>query len=238
MAWAGRGHQEEEALPYAFYLGDEEITQSLHDAVKAQGASTERVLSIVYQPQAIFRVRSVTRCSATISGTCSRDRMHAPRGGAALTADALYCASKQTGHTEAVLAVTFSPDGQRLASASGTTMTTGRHAVSLPERVASRRHACLLLSPRRHDGAAVGHQHADTRGNLYRCANAAAPWLTAAHANIGRGTWAGRAGHAHWVLCVAWSPDGKRLVSGGADGKVRARPRRHRAPFTPVTPHS
>ena len=27
-------------------------------------------------------------------------------------------------------------------------------------------------------------------------------------------------GHTHWVLCVAWSPDAKRLASGGADHKV------------------
>ena len=30
--------------------------------------SVEKVLPIVYQPQAIFRIRPVNRCSATISG--------------------------------------------------------------------------------------------------------------------------------------------------------------------------
>lgn len=31
--------------------------------------SVEKVLTIVYQPQAVFRIRPVTRCSATIAGT-------------------------------------------------------------------------------------------------------------------------------------------------------------------------
>uniref|UniRef100_A0A6V7QYA6 Uncharacterized protein n=1 Tax=Ananas comosus var. bracteatus TaxID=296719 RepID=A0A6V7QYA6_ANACO len=54
--------------------------------------SVEKVLRIVYQPQAIFRIRPVNRCSATIAG-----------------------------HTEAVLSVSFSPDGRNLASGSGDT---------------------------------------------------------------------------------------------------------------------
>ena len=31
-------------------------------------ADTESIVKIVYQPQAIFRVRAVTRCSATVPG--------------------------------------------------------------------------------------------------------------------------------------------------------------------------
>lgn len=36
-----------------------------------QKASTEAVLSIVYQPQAVFRVRSVTRCTSSLPGLCA-----------------------------------------------------------------------------------------------------------------------------------------------------------------------
>ena len=31
-------------------------------------------------------------------------------------------------------------------------------------------------------------------------------------------------GHKSWVLCVAYSPDGVMLASGGMDSDVRARP--------------
>ena len=62
---------------------------SLHVSVQV---SVETALCIVYQPQAIFRVRPVSRCTASMPG-----------------------------HAEAVLAVSFSPDGRHLASGSGDT---------------------------------------------------------------------------------------------------------------------
>jgi ribosome assembly protein 4 len=80
----------DEARPYIFFLNDQEIKVSLRDSIIQQKTSPESVLAIRYEPQAIWRVRAVTRCSATIQG-----------------------------HTEAVLHVHFSADGKRLASGSG-----------------------------------------------------------------------------------------------------------------------
>ncbi|KAG6710889.1 hypothetical protein I3842_05G025700 [Carya illinoinensis] len=82
----------EEKLPYAFYISDQELLVPLGTYLEKNKFSVEKVLSIVYQPQAIFRIRPVNRCSSTISG-----------------------------HTEAVLSVAFSPDGKHLASGSGDT---------------------------------------------------------------------------------------------------------------------
>lgn len=82
----------EEKYPYAFYISDQELLVELGSYLTKNKVSVEKVLTIVYQPQAVFRIRPVTRCSATIAG-----------------------------HTEAVLSVAFSPDGQQLASGSGDT---------------------------------------------------------------------------------------------------------------------
>lgn len=78
----------EEKVPYSFYIAEEEIASSLEKALGS--ASTEQVVRVVYVPQAIFRVRAVTRCSSTLPG-----------------------------HAEALLSSSFSPDGNVLATGSG-----------------------------------------------------------------------------------------------------------------------
>ncbi|KAJ3118802.1 hypothetical protein HDU96_008526 [Phlyctochytrium bullatum] len=81
----------EEPLPYSFFVEETEILNNIHaDILIGKGLSTESVLTINYHPQAIFRVRSISRCSASLSG-----------------------------HTEAVLYVSFSPDSTKLATGSG-----------------------------------------------------------------------------------------------------------------------
>ncbi|KAL5719720.1 Notchless protein 1 [Ranunculus cassubicifolius] len=82
----------EDTVPYAFYILDKELLVQLGTYLEKNKVSVEKILPIVYQPQAIFRIRPVNRCSATVAG-----------------------------HTEAVLCVSFSPDGRHLASGSGDT---------------------------------------------------------------------------------------------------------------------
>ncbi|XP_043188536.1 notchless protein homolog 1-like [Amphibalanus amphitrite] len=82
--------KEEEPVPYSFFVGDLEVTSSLQETLERLTVDSEKVLNIVYQPQAVFRVKAVTRCTSSIPG-----------------------------HAEAVIAARFSPDGRQLASGSG-----------------------------------------------------------------------------------------------------------------------
>lgn len=86
-----------ESLPYAFYINDIEVIDSVSDtllklAVDGKQQSYESTLTITFQPLSVFRVRPVTRCTETMPG-----------------------------HTEAILHVSYSPDGSRLASGGGDT---------------------------------------------------------------------------------------------------------------------
>ncbi len=74
-------------------MEDTEIVKTIaEDIIEGMQMSAEKTLTIVYQPQSLFKVRPMTRCSSTL-----------------------------TGHTEAILSVAFSPDGSQLATASGDT---------------------------------------------------------------------------------------------------------------------
>ncbi|KAK7083122.1 Notchless protein 1 [Halocaridina rubra] len=83
--------KQEEHMPYSFFVNEKEVTDDLA-GVTDDSTSEERVMTILYQPQAVFRVRAVTRCTSSLPG-----------------------------HAEAILCASFSPDGQHMASGSGDT---------------------------------------------------------------------------------------------------------------------
>lgn len=68
-------------------MNDQEVKKSLIDTVDLKKLDIENVLQIVYQPQAVFKVRPVTRCTSSMPG-----------------------------HAEAVVSLCFSPDSLHLAS--------------------------------------------------------------------------------------------------------------------------
>lgn len=64
--------QNDESLPYTFFVNDVEINNNLYsDIHQALNLSSESTVNIVYRPLAVFRVRSVGRCSASLSGIIS-----------------------------------------------------------------------------------------------------------------------------------------------------------------------
>ena len=79
-----------ESLPYSFYLNEEEITDALAATVQQQQLTTEAALTLVYQPQALFRVRAVTHCTSTLPG-----------------------------HTAPILTISYSPSSRMFVTGSG-----------------------------------------------------------------------------------------------------------------------
>ena len=73
-----------------YLTASQEVTVSLAETLHYQLVDYERAVRVVYQPQAVFRVRGVARCTASLSG-----------------------------HGQPVVKALFSPDGRRLASGSG-----------------------------------------------------------------------------------------------------------------------
>lgn len=79
-------------VSYLFFVNGEPLGDILENHLLKHAISVETILTITYQPQAVFHVRPITRCTASMSG-----------------------------HSESVLVCSFSPDGKRLCSGSGDT---------------------------------------------------------------------------------------------------------------------
>ncbi|KAI9224230.1 WD40-repeat-containing domain protein [Blastocladiella britannica] len=118
---------EDEPLPYSFFVGPVEIVSSI--AADIANLSAESQLTITYTPQALFRVRALTRCGATMAGHTDAvlSAHFGPRGDSLATGsgdhtvrlwDLATGTPKATwkAHTGWVLAVAWSPDGKWVAS--------------------------------------------------------------------------------------------------------------------------
>lgn len=122
--------ENEEKIPYLFFADDKEIKVSLSKTIDLKLADTENVFDIVYQPQAIFKVRPVTRCSSSMPGHAeavvsigfSPNSLHLASGSGDTTVR-LWDLNTETplftctGHKQWVLCVVWSPDSKKLASA-------------------------------------------------------------------------------------------------------------------------
>ena len=123
------------------------------------------------------------------------------------------------GHTQNVMGVAFSPDGQTVASVSGSSLT-------VPQTASKPGELCLWTTETGklvrkltgHAGPLTGVDY-HPNGNLI----ATSSWDRTVR------LWDARtgnllqslSGHQDWVLHVAFSPDGGRIATGGADGAIK-----------------
>ncbi|XP_046966323.1 notchless protein homolog 1 [Vanessa cardui] len=120
----------EEDKQFLFFVKDTEITSTLHEALDLAKLNSEEVVDIIYQQQAIFKVRPVTRCTSSIPGhaeavisTCFSPSGNNLASGSGDTTVRFWDLNTQTplhvckGHTNWVLCISWSPDGSKLASA-------------------------------------------------------------------------------------------------------------------------
>jgi ribosome assembly protein 4 len=184
---------EDKRIPYSFYakimkkgvLDDVEVTGTLIDLLREYPISTENVLELTYQPLAVFRVRPVTRCTDTLPG-----------------------------HTEAVLHVSYSPNGLQLASGGGDTTVRFWDVFTSTPKHTCRGHKnhvlCTAWSP---DGARF--VSADRNGVVII-------WDPKKGESMGQPIKA----HSKWVTALAWEPMHKsaaceRLATASKDGTVK-----------------
>ncbi|KDO30212.1 hypothetical protein SPRG_04995 [Saprolegnia parasitica CBS 223.65] len=172
-------------VPYSMFINDNEITHNLQASVESQKISTEVVLSITFQPLAVFRVRPVTRCTDTLQG-----------------------------HAEAILHVSFSPDGKKLASGGGdATVRFWDTNTCMPQHTCRghKHHVlCTAWSP---DGTRF--ISADKTGEIRM-------WNPATGKQQGEPM----KGHKQWVNSLSWEPIHRnatceRFASASKDGSIK-----------------
>eukprot|EP00049_Salpingoeca_infusionum_P002101 m.54068 g.54068 ORF g.54068 m.54068 type:complete len:498 (+) comp11387_c1_seq1:172-1665(+) len=131
---------EDDDVPFSFYVNEAEITKTLVEVVEEQNLTSEEVVTIVYQPQAVFKVRAISQCTGTIPG-----------------------------HTDNIVDVAFSPNGRQLATGSGdkTVRFWDIHTMT-PERTCKgHKHwvQCVAWSP---DGNYVASGASDNQVRVWR----------------------------------------------------------------------
>ncbi|KAJ2907609.1 ribosome assembly [Coemansia aciculifera] len=176
----------EETHPYSFYIDSKEVVHSIQkDIIEGEKRSAEDTLVIVYQPQAFFKVRAVTRCS-----------------------------SSMTGHTEAVISASFSPDGSQLASGSGdTTVRIWDLATETPRHTLKGHKNWVLSISWSPDGKTLASGSMDNTVRLW-------------DPRTGKELGGALTGHRKWITSLAWeplhiNPKANRLASSSKDGTVR-----------------
>lgn len=177
--------QTEEKFSYLFFINDTQISKTLCDAVNTNDINTEDVLEIVYHQEAVFKVRPIRRCTSSISG-----------------------------HAEAVISVSFSPNGKYLASGSGDTTVRFWDIQTQTPYFTCKGHnnwvLCISWSP---DSSRLASACKDGKIIV---------WDPETGIQIGKPM----IGHKKWITSLAWepfhsNPECRYLASSSKDGDIR-----------------
>ncbi|KAJ8918929.1 hypothetical protein NQ315_016831 [Exocentrus adspersus] len=177
--------KQEEPCSYLFFVDDKLITDTLERVLEGVNLNTEGVIDIVYQQQAVFRVRPVTRCTSSMPG-----------------------------HAEAVISVSFSPDGKHLASGSGDTTVRFWDVYTQTPNHTCKGHKnwvlCIAWAP---DSSKLASACKDGRVIIWD------PVTGEQKGNT-------MVGHKQWVTSLSWepyhkNPDCRLLASSSKDGDVK-----------------
>jgi ribosome assembly protein 4 len=208
-----KSNNKSKGIPYSFYAKIErkngvvdeiEITNSLLDFLKEYKnlVSTEVTLQLTYQPLAVFKVRPVTRCTATMPG-----------------------------HTEAILHVSYSPDGQHLASGGGDTSVRFWDVNTCLPKMTCKQHKdhvlCTAWSP---DGRFFAS--ADKRGTLiiwdpHQKRKRVIKQQNGTKSEPSEPIWIKSQAHKQYITGLAWEPlhlnqgRGERIVTSSKDGSCK-----------------
>ncbi|ORX96563.1 putative Angio-associated migratory cell protein [Basidiobolus meristosporus CBS 931.73] len=193
----------EETMPYSFMVDGADIITSLHkDIIVGQKRSTEDSITITYHPQAVFRVRAVTRCSSTLSG-----------------------------HSEAILSCSFSPDGSQLATGSGdTTVRIWDLNTETPHHTLAGHKNWVLYISWSPDGKFLASGSMDNMVRLW-------------DPKTGKPVGDALRGHTKWITCIAWeplhlNPKCTRFATSSKDGTVRIWDTRFRRAVITLSQHT
>lgn len=166
-------------------MNNEEIKDSLEATLDLKKIDFENVLDIVYQPQAVFKVRPVKRCTSSIPG-----------------------------HAEAIISLSFSPNGQSLASGSGdTTLRLWDLLTETPHFTCTGHRQwvlCIAWSP---DSIKVA---SSCKAGEIRI------WSSESGDLLGKPL----VGHKKWITGLSWepyhsNPECRHLASSGHDNDIR-----------------
>lgn len=180
----------EDKKPYLFFVKGSQIKDTIattkNEDDKTIELDQERVLEIVFAPQAIFKVEPVSRCVSSMSG-----------------------------HGEAIVSASFSPDGVGLASGSGdTTVRFWDINTQTPHHTCSGHRHWVLAVAWSPDALKVASGCRNGEVNI---------WCPSSGQKVNKTP---LMGHTKWITCLAWepincNPDCRRLASSSKDSTIK-----------------